>query len=113
MARFYELPAELQIQTFDYLDAADIKRVRAVSKKCRDNATPPLFRSIVACPRYQALGAFQNVSLHSIYAGYVRKIIFDGTMYDAQLANSDRAYYSAEDQLENPDFYRGWARRTR
>ena len=62
MGHFTLLPAELQIEIFDYLDATDVKSARAVSRKFRDNATPALFRSIVACARYQALGAFQNVS---------------------------------------------------
>ena len=104
MARFYKLPAELQIQIFDCLHAADIKRARAVSKKFRDNATPALFRSVVACARYQALGALQNVSLHSVYSRYVREIVFDGTMYDVQLAYSDRAYYDAEASLRTQTF---------
>jgi hypothetical protein len=113
MACFFDLPAELQIQIFDYLHAADVKSARAVSRKFRDNATPALLRSIVACARYQALGAFQNVSLHSIYAGYVKEVIFDGTIYDAQLACIDRAHYAAEDKFESLEFYRHWARRTR
>jgi hypothetical protein len=112
-AYFYKLPAELQIQVFDYLHAADIKRARAVSRKFRDNTTPALFRRVVACARYQALGALQNVSLHSVYSRYVREIMFDGSMYDEQLAYSDRAYYAAEEKLENPDFCRGFWRRTR
>lgn len=62
MSQFKQLPAELQIQIFDYLHAADVKSARAVSRTFRNNATPALFRSIVACARYQALGAFQNVS---------------------------------------------------
>jgi hypothetical protein len=96
MARFYELPAELQIQIFDYLDAADIKRVRAVSKKFRDNATPPLFCSIVVCPRYQALGAFQNVSLHPIYAGYVRT-----PMYELPVRHTLTSYTNILGQKDN------------
>jgi hypothetical protein len=64
MACFYDLPAELQIQISDYLHSADVKSARAVSRKFRDNAAPALYRSIVACERYQALSAFQNVSLH-------------------------------------------------
>lgn len=62
MGLFNRLPAELQIEIFDYLPATDVKAARAVSRTFRDNATPALFRSIVACARYQALGAFQNVS---------------------------------------------------
>jgi hypothetical protein len=113
MACFYDLPAELHFQIFDYLHPSDVKSARAVSKKFRDNATPSLFCSIVACPRYQALGAYQNVSLHSIYSGYVKELVFDGTMYDAQLACNERAYYEAEGRLENPELYRNWSSRTR
>ncbi|KAI4660624.1 uncharacterized protein J4E78_005328 [Alternaria triticimaculans] len=97
MGNFTQLPAELQIQIFDYLHAPDVKSARAVSRTFRNNATPALFRSIVACARYQALGAFQNVSLHSIYSGYVREIIFDGTLYDGHLAKDHRNYSRAEE----------------
>ncbi|KAI4625357.1 uncharacterized protein J4E87_005204 [Alternaria ethzedia] len=113
MSQFTQLPAELQIQIFDYLHAADVKSARAVSRTFRNNATPALFRSIVACARYQALGAFQNVSLHSIYSGYVREIIFDGTLYDGHLAKDHRNYSRAEEasgKFQSGSFY---AMRTR
>ncbi|KAI4641557.1 hypothetical protein J4E93_007654 [Alternaria ventricosa] len=113
MGTFTQLPAELQIQIFDYLHAADVKSARAVSRTFRNNATPALFRSIVACARYQALGAFQNVSLHSIYSGYVREIIFDGTLYDGHLAKDHRNYSRAEEasgKFQSGSFY---AMRTR
>ena len=115
MGHFTALPAELQIDIFDRLQTVDIKAARAVSRKFRDNATPSLFRSIVACPRYQALGAFQNISLHSIYSGYPREIVFDGTLYDGYLAVEDRMYYLVEDKctesLTGPGSH--WARRNR
>ncbi|KAL1792051.1 hypothetical protein ACET3X_009802 [Alternaria dauci] len=110
---FTRLPAELQIEIFDYLPATDVKAARAVSKTFRDNATPALFRSIVACARYQALGAFQNVSLHPVYSGYVREVIFDGTLYDAVLAKDHRYYQQSEqstDEFNSSSFY---AMRTR
>ncbi|KAI4661165.1 uncharacterized protein J4E79_004976 [Alternaria viburni] len=113
MGNFTQLPAELQIQIFDYLHAPDVKSARAVSRTFRNNATPALFRSIVACARYQALGAFQNVSLHSIYSGYVREIIFDGTLYDGHLAKDHRNYSRAEEvsgKFQSGSFY---AMRTR
>jgi hypothetical protein len=113
MARFGSLPAELQIEIFDYLQAVDVKAARAVSRRFRDNATPALFRSIVACPRYQALGAFQNVSLHSVYSGYVKEIVFDGSLYDAELARHDYAYYQAQDCVEALSCGSHWTKRTR
>ncbi|KAF1946095.1 hypothetical protein EJ02DRAFT_500233 [Clathrospora elynae] len=96
-----------------YLQAVHVKAARAVSRKFRDNATPALFRSIVACARYKALGAFQNVSLHSIYPSYVKEIVFDGSVYDARLAEQDNVYYFAQKQFSELDFGSHWARRTR
>ncbi|CAN9186101.1 unnamed protein product [Alternaria alternata] len=113
MGLFNRLPAELQIEIFDYLPATDVKAARAVSRTFRDNATPALFCSIVACARYQALGAFQNVSLHSVYSGYVREVIFDGTLYDEVLAKDHRCYQRSEqktDEFNSSSFY---AMRTR
>jgi len=96
MGHFNELPAELQIEIFNYLQPIHVKAARAVSRMFRDNATPALFRKIVACPRYQALGAFQNISLHSLYSGYPREIVFDGTLYSDRIALDDRQYYLLE-----------------
>ncbi|RMZ68958.1 mating-type switching swi10 [Pyrenophora seminiperda CCB06] len=115
MAHFTALPAELQIDIFNYLQPVHVKAARAVSRIFRDNATPALFRSIVACPRYQALGAFQNISLHSIYSAYPREIVFDGTLYDDRVALSDRIYYSLERRYPGTAASAGshWARRNR
>ena len=96
MGHFNELPAELQIEIFNYLQPIHVKAARAVSRMFRDNATPALFRKIVACPRYQALGAFQNISLHSLYSSYPREIVFDGTLYSDRIALDDRQYYLLE-----------------
>ncbi|KAG9186562.1 hypothetical protein G6011_09670 [Alternaria panax] len=113
MDPFMRLPAELQIEIFDYLPATDVKAARAVSRTFRDNATPALFRSIVACARYQALGAFQNVSLHSIYSGYVREVIFDGTVYDVVLAKDHYCYQRSEQNTNDFKSSSFYAMRTR
>lgn len=95
MTRFDQLPAELLIEVFSYLQASDIKTARSVSRKCRDNATPVLFRSIVACARYPAMGAFQSISLHSIYPTYVKEIVYDGSVFEADLAQNEHIYENA------------------
>jgi hypothetical protein len=105
---FSRLPAELQIEVFSYLENTDLKAVRSVNSSCRDNASPHLFRSIIACARYQAMGAFQNVALHPVYQKYVKEIVFDVTAYSATIAKHERAYrtYPGEASM-------GWARRAR
>ncbi|RAR04586.1 mating-type switching protein swi10 [Stemphylium lycopersici] len=86
---------------------------RAVSRGFRDNATPALFRSVVACARYQALGACQNVSLHSIYSGYVREIIFDGTLYESDLASNQYTHQRHETAARNFVSLPSWSERIR
>lgn len=113
MGHFAFLPAELQIQIFDYLGTIDVKAARAVSRGFRDNATPALFRSVVACARYQALGACQNVSLHSIYSGYVREIIFDGTLYESDLASNQYTHQRHETAARNFVSLPSWSERIR
>ncbi|KAF2447964.1 hypothetical protein P171DRAFT_355049 [Karstenula rhodostoma CBS 690.94] len=92
---FSKLPAELQIEVFGYLENTDLKAVRSVSTSCRDNASPHLFRSIIACARYQAMGAFQNVALHPVYQKYVKEVVFDATVYDERIAKNERLYLSS------------------
>jgi len=113
MGHFAFLPAELQIQIFDYLGTVDVKAARAVSTRFRDNATPALFRGVVACARYQALGACQNVSLHSIYSGYVREIIFDGTVYESNLAYHQCTYQRHEKAAKKFISLPRWSERLR
>jgi hypothetical protein len=38
------------------------------------------------------MGAFQNISLHSVYSKYVKAIIFDGSVYEALVAKSEHGY---------------------
>jgi hypothetical protein len=105
---FSRLPAELQIDIFSYLENKDLKAVRGVNSSCRDNASPHLFRSIIACARYQAMGAFQNVALHPVYQKYVKEIVFDVTSYSAVIAKHERAYQASLGEASV-----GWAHRTR
>lgn len=113
MARFELLPAELQIEIFTYLRGPDIKAARAVSRKLRDNATPALFQSIVACARYPAMGAFQKISLHSTYPTYIKEIVFDASVYEASLAQHERSYEYVQDSIEELRFGSYWAKRNR
>jgi hypothetical protein len=85
---FELLPAELHLEVFSHLQNSDLKAVRAVSRRLRDNASPALFHSIIACARYEALGAFQNISTHPVLQKYVKEIVFDGSVYHPDLANS-------------------------
>ncbi|KAF1840990.1 uncharacterized protein K460DRAFT_410383 [Cucurbitaria berberidis CBS 394.84] len=110
MARFELLPAELQLQIFSYLYSSDVKAARAVSRKLRDNATPALFRTVVACARYQAMGAFQKVALHPVYPTYVKEIIFDGSVYEARLALYEHAYNHEVEELRGGSH---WGKRSR
>lgn len=112
--RLDQLPAELQIQALSYLDNTDLKAARAVSTKLRDHASPTLFRSIVACARYQALGAFQKISTDPLLQKYVKEIVFDGTVYSTELAHSMERYKAANDKYEHLRVLSSfWGMRTR
>lgn len=87
------LPAELQLEIVSYLSRPDLKSARGVCRTFRDTTSEFLFRSVVACARYQALGAMQKIALHSVYPAYVKEIIFDGSVYDAVLANNEDMYH--------------------
>jgi hypothetical protein len=90
--RFESLPAELQLEVFSNLDSSDLKAARAVSRKLRDNASPALFRRVVACARYLAMGSFQNISLSPVLQRYVKEIIFDGSIYDQHVSDREELY---------------------
>jgi hypothetical protein len=107
------LPAELQIEILDSLDNSDLKAARAVSRKLCDNASPALFRSIVACARYEALGAFQKISLHPVLQKYVKEIVFDGSLYKQDLAHSHEGYEQENDRHEHLRLTSFWDKRTR
>lgn len=108
-----QLPAEIQLQTFSYLDNLSLKAARAVSRKLRDNASPALFRSVVACARYEALGAFQNISLNSILQSYVKEIVFDGSIYREQPALHLQVYEREAQKFEDLRQTSFWGSRTR
>lgn len=110
---FLELPSELQISIFSYNSAPELKVARAVCTKFRDNASVWLFRKIVACARYQAMGAFQRISESTVYGKYVKEIVFDGTAYNPDLAQSEYLYQHSADQFEELKGVVSWARRVR
>ncbi|KAH7095363.1 hypothetical protein FB567DRAFT_430549 [Paraphoma chrysanthemicola] len=91
------------------LDNSDLKAARAVSRKLRDNATPALFRSVVACARYEALGAFQKISLHPVLQTCVKEIVFDGSLYSQDLAQSRESYEQDNDNFEDLRAASFWA----
>ncbi|KAF1968613.1 hypothetical protein BU23DRAFT_514387 [Bimuria novae-zelandiae CBS 107.79] len=107
---FTKLPSELQIEVFSNLSNKDLKNVRAVSTCCRDNASVWLFRSIIACARYQAMGAFQKISLHPIYREYVKEVVFDATEYDRALAENEHEYQRNVDNHNDLKHTVGWFR---
>jgi len=106
------LPAELQLDIFSYLDNVSLKAARGVSRKLRDNASPALFRSIVACARYDALGAFQKISLDSVLQKYVKEIVFDASVYDGRLANYQHLYEQQNDKYIDLRATSYWSKRT-
>lgn len=113
MAHFNSLPAELQIEILSYLDASEVKAARTVSRSFRDTAAPERFKSIVACARYQGLGGFQRIATHPVYGGYIREIVFDGTVFMKNLAWNDDVYLRASlnfKELTTPNL---WYRRLR
>ncbi|OCK86393.1 hypothetical protein K432DRAFT_399353 [Lepidopterella palustris CBS 459.81] len=89
---FTTLPSELLIQTFGYLDRVDLKSIRCVCRLFNETASPGLFERVLAAPRYKALGAFQEISKHSIYQTYVKEIIYDGSIYNKGLASSEHMF---------------------
>jgi hypothetical protein len=93
------LPAELQLEIFRHLANRDLKAARAVSRKLCENASPALFRSVVACARYQALGALQKISLNAVLPRYVKEIVFDGSLYNNDLAHSADRYQEQSGKL--------------
>jgi hypothetical protein len=112
---FSELPAELHIAIFSYLNVVDLKSIRRVCRKFRDNASPTLFREAIACSRYKAFSALRNLSLHPVYAKYVKEIVFDGSTYDALVASKAEHYHAAANQhsetrLFTFDRHTRWAR---
>lgn len=110
---FDKLPAELQIEVFRYLDNTDLKAARATSRRSRDNASPILYHSIIACARYLALGAFQKVSVHSLLSKYVKEIIFDGSLYDSIYAMNQDIYCAKNDVIAELRMSSFWGKRTR
>jgi len=113
MTHFNLLPAELQIEILSYLDASEVQAARTVSRSFRDNAAPKRYQSIVACARYQGLGCFQNITTHPAYGGYVREIIFDGTVFVKNLAKDDDVYYRAQLNFKELNTPNSWYRRAR
>ena len=109
----HQLPAELQLEICTFLDNISLKAARAVCKKLRDNASPALFRSIVACARYEALGAFQNISVNSILQTYVKEIVFDGSIYSPGPAINEQVYEREAQKFENLQQTSFWGNRTR
>jgi hypothetical protein len=93
------LPAELQLEIFRHLANRDLKAARAVSRTLCENASLELFRSVVACARYQALGALQKISLNSVLSKYVKEIVFDGSLYSYELAHSVEIYQAQSNKL--------------
>ena len=89
---FVFLPLELLIEIFAYLDRVGLKTIRLVCRLFAETSSPNLFEHVLVAPRYEALGAFQKISLHPIYQRYVKELIYDGSVYDKGLATNERAY---------------------
>lgn len=106
---FARLPAELQIHIFSYLQAPELKAVRAVCTQFRDNASIWLFRQVIACARYPVMGVFQRITNHAVYSTCVKEIVFDGTVFSADLARSESLYQHAANHFE--DLTSLWAKR--
>ncbi|KAH7085712.1 hypothetical protein BKA63DRAFT_529304 [Paraphoma chrysanthemicola] len=109
--RKHLLPSELQIEILELLDNSDLKAARAVSRRLRDNATPALFRSVVACARYEALGAFQKISLDPVLQTCVKEIVFDGSLYRQDLARNRENYEQENDNFEDLRAASFWGKR--
>lgn len=103
---FEALPSEIQIEIFSYLTRSHLKTVRRVCRAFRDNAEPTLFRSIIAAARYQALGAFQKISLFPVFQKHVREIIFDGSLYGKMLTSNERFYHTTAARI--PELEQGF-----
>jgi hypothetical protein len=107
------LPAELQLEIFNYLDNVSLKAARAVSRKLNANASPALFRSVVACARYCALGAIQKISLDSVLQKYVKEIVFDGSLYNNTIAHNESVYERRSGECEHLRVPHSWYTRPR
>lgn len=110
---FESLSSEIQIEIFSYLKGSHLKAVRAVCRAFRDNAEPTLFQCVIAAARYQALGAFQKISLFPVFQKHVREIVFDGSLYDKFLARDERSYHSLATKIPRLEQGFQWQKRTR
>lgn len=113
MVHFNSLPAELQIEILSYLDASEVQAARTISRSFRENAAPKQFQSIVACARYQGLGVFQNIATHPAYGGYVKEIVFDGSVFVKNLAKDDDVYDRAQFNFKELNTANCWQKRAR
>ncbi|KAH9870329.1 hypothetical protein IAQ61_005803 [Plenodomus lingam] len=96
MASFDCLPAELHLDIFSYLDLSDLKAVRQATRALGHNSSLALFRSIVACARYQGLSAYENVANHPSYSKCVQEIVFDGSSFVENFAKCADLYFRAQ-----------------
>jgi hypothetical protein len=110
---FELLPAELQLEIFSHLENSDLKAARAVSTKLRDNASPALFRSAVACARYVAMGSFHNIALHPVLQKYVKEIVFDGSVYNSRAASREDWFQEENNRYDDLRTSSFWGLRTR
>lgn len=113
MARLDCLPAELQADIFSYLDVPDVKAIREANKNLMYDAAPALFRSVIACARYQGLKALEDVANHPIYSKCVKEIVFDGTVFVEKFAKDDNIYDRAQLNFVEHDTSTQWQRRAR
>lgn len=59
------------------------------------------------------MGAFQKISLHSVYSNYVKEIVFDGSEYEAGPAQTERVYQRAQESFVDLQVGSYWTTRTR
>jgi hypothetical protein len=107
------LPTELQLEVFSHLANSDLKAARAVSRKLRDNASPALFRYVVACARYVAMGSWQSISLNPALQNYVKAIIFNNSICNAAVSSGKELYENHNNRYDDLRTSSFWSLQTR
>ena len=83
------LPIELVLQTFHYLNKADLKRARLVSKFWSRCASKDLFTKLFISPHELNLQVFVSVARDPVLSGYVKELEYDAVDFSPHLAISE------------------------
>ena len=93
------LPAELQARVYSHLDNASLKSLRLVARAMPPHVNGILFRNVIIAPRRNSLDI---AALLIPFKKHVRRVVFDGTVYDKNIAASRSLYKDKARALGEP-----------